>query len=119
MLNTVWKYVKLPKSKTQKGTGRGRHPNPNTWKTGPSELRREKYYAWMKHRAQAKFRNEEHSLTFEDWETFWSDAVFLQRGRQKDNLILTRIDWELGWHVDNCKIAPRREGLIKVRNSHG
>jgi hypothetical protein len=87
----------------------GRHENPDLWVTGPDPIRRDKYYAWMKHKAQAKFRNETYELAFEDWERFWTDEHWFNRGRHVENVILTRKDFELGWHLDNIEIISRSE----------
>lgn len=87
----------------------GRHENPDLWVTGPDPVRRDKYYAWMKHKAQAKFRQEVYLLEFEDWERCWTDEHWFNRGRHSDNVILTRKSFEEGWYPDNIEIIPRTE----------
>ena len=89
--------------------GKGRKSDPNKWVTGPCLLTREKYYAFLKHRSQAKYRGEDHTLSWETWQTLWTDAAWEKRGRKGDSLILGRIDWDLGWQDDNVEIMTRRQ----------
>lgn len=102
------KYVKTARKTTWDGTP-GRHQNPDLWVTGPDPIRRDKYYAWMKHKAQAKFRGEDYELEFEDWERLWPDEAWFNRGRGRDCLILSRRDWAGAWSVDNCEIITKLE----------
>ena len=88
-----------------------RKPRPKCWITGPDELTREKFYAWHKHRAQANYRQEEYSLTFDDWQQLWSDDNFLNRGRASECLVLTRIEREGPWSIANCEVITRLEQL--------
>lgn len=103
----------LPKLKNPNGEykGSGRRVDPNTWKTGPDELTREKYYAFLKHRAQCKFRSEPYNLSWEDWQTLWSDDAFKRRGRKSTDLCMARINFDLPWCVENCVVYPRSEHL--------
>lgn len=102
------KYV--PKaSKLQSTPGKqGRYVNPDHWITGPDPLTREKYYAWLKHRSQARYRKEEYSITWEEWQQLWSDEDFLKRGRSPSHLCLLKIKIEEGWHVNNVTVVARR-----------
>lgn len=88
--------------------GKGRKSNPSKWITGPCLLTREKYYAYLKHRAQARFRKEDYSLTWDTWQSLWTDAVWAKRGRKSDDLILGRVDWDLGWLDNNVEIMTRK-----------
>jgi len=89
---------------------RNRPTMPHKWITGPDPLRREKYYAWMKHKAQAKYRKEEYHLTFDEWETLWTDELFEQRGRQRFSLCLSRLS-ESSWCVENVEVMTRDKHL--------
>lgn len=93
--------------------GPGRAADRAKWPTGPDPLRRDKYYAWLKHRAQAKFRNEPHTLTWDFWESVWPDHVWLKRGRGADDLCLAREDFLDGWHDYNVDIVTRRISLAR------
>lgn len=99
-----------------KGNGkRGPKVNPDNWISGPDPIQRDKYYAWLKHRAQAKFRKEEYFLTWEDWDTLWSIDDFLNRGRYADSLCLSRIDNDGPWDISNVEILTRLEHLRKEK----
>lgn len=101
-----------------KGTpGRGRKTDPDSWKTGPDLLTREKYYAYLKHRSQAKFRGEDHSLTWESWQQYWTDDIWFKRGQKADDYILGRVDWDRGWHDDNVEIMTRTDHF-KIRKKY-
>jgi len=79
------------------------------------EFRRNKYYAWLKHKAQANHRGEYYDLTFQDWETLWPDELFALRGRRPDDLCLMRIDIDGGWTVSNLEIVTRIDYLVRAR----
>lgn len=96
-------------------SGMGRPVNPDLWLSGPDPITHEKYYAWLKHKSQAKFRKEEYELTFEDWQSIWSDADFVRRGRSKTDLCLSRTDVGAAWTLDNCNIVTREQHLKRNR----
>jgi len=105
------KYIPVPKGD---GT-RGPKIRPERWISGTRELDREKYYAWAKHKAQAIYRREPHSLTFEQWCSLWTDELFIRRGRRATDLCLMLIDLEDGWHYHNVTIVERIEHLKRAR----
>ena len=101
---------KLKGNKKHKGDGmRGRYVDPNKWKTGPDLHTREKYYAFLKHKAQAEWRGEDYELTWKDWQVLWPDELYARRGRSIDSLVLARKDWNGVWSLDNCETCTRRE----------
>ncbi len=65
-------------------------------------------YAWMKHRSQAAYRGEDHSITLEEWRSLWPNEQWFQRGRGVDSLCLSKLDIESGWSIDNVEICTRR-----------
>lgn len=90
------------------------------WKMGPDPVRHQKHIAWLKARAQARFRDEPWRLTFSAWERLWQDHWHL-RGRGRDCVMLVRKSWHRAWEEHNCEIVTRREFharqmLIKVEN---
>ena len=87
---------------------------PEKWLSGPDYDDHQKYYAWLKHRSQAWYRGEEHTLTWEEWLSFWPDDIWSQRGRKSHDLVLTRLDCEGSWSRDNCHIITRGEHLVKM-----
>lgn len=91
--------------------GTGRRQTPEKWKTGPDPLQRDKYYGYLKHRSQARYREEDYSLTPEEWLSIWTDEAWLNRGRLSDNYCLVMKDRELGWHMDNVELRQRKTWL--------
>ena len=72
--------------------------------------------AWTRSRAQAAFRGERWSLTWNDFCTFWnSELRWQQRGKAKDCLVLSRFDYEKGWTKSNCCIITRYQHLCASR----
>lgn len=111
------KYIPIVK-KTCPGPGGGRYQDPNIWVTGTDPIRRDKYYAWMKHRAQAKYRNEYYDLTFEQFEQLWIDNdTWFNRGRKGTNLCMSLIDYNLGWTSGNVEVITRLEQLRKPKHN--
>jgi hypothetical protein len=104
------KYTPKPGRVT--GQRRAYITDHNRWICGPDLYQREIFYAWHKHRAQCRFRKEPYELTFEDWQSIWADPdEFAQRGRQRLSIILTRIDDEKSWTMDNVEKITRLEQL--------
>jgi hypothetical protein len=100
------------KRRTNSSLGIKRGPYPHNWCTGPDPRRHEQYYAWLKHKSQAAYRLEEHTLSFEQWETMWNtDYAWENRGRDNLSINLCRIDKEKGWHQDNVQLVVRRSYL--------
>ena len=111
-----YKYAVHTNKGKQRGEPRsGRCVDPESWVTGPDPLTHEKYYAFLKHRAQAKFRNEDYCLTWDDWQELWDDETYLKRGRSADSLCLSRLDFESGWTRCNVHVISRREHLSVKR----
>lgn len=96
---------------SQAKKGRTRMRTPHTWLSGPDPVEHDKYYAWQKHRAQARFRNEDYNLSWEDFQSLWPNELFLQRGRDPECLCMIRLDPDLPWDVSNVEIVTRREFL--------
>ena len=61
---------------------------------------------------QAKNRGETWELDWEPFFELWSkDDRWLNRGRRSDDLCLSRIDMDLGWHPSNVQIITRSQML--------
>lgn len=84
---------------------------PTAYKVGTCPLRRDKRYAWLRHKAQCKFRNEEYNISWEDWENIWSDEDFLKRGRGIDDLCLMKVEIDGDWSVANTQVIRRLDQL--------
>jgi hypothetical protein len=96
------------------GMGEGRSaPRPNTWKY-EDMFDRIRHIPYLRHKAQCHFRGEPFELTFEEFCKFWDTAEKWQaRGRQRESLVLTRIDVEGPWSVNNVEIVTRYEQLTR------
>jgi hypothetical protein len=88
--------------------GRGCGPRPTVWCTGPDPVRHEQYTQFLRQRAQARFRKEGWEIDFEDFVSIWG-GDWSHRGRARDELCMTRQDYNLPWHVSNVVIVPRHE----------
>ena len=83
--------------------------HPNTWKSGPDYIDHQKYYAWLKHKAQASYRGEAYALSWPDWQAIWEGDLWHSRGRDNYDLALTRKDSSQAWSVPNCELITRME----------
>lgn len=105
------KPVKAP------GNG-GRGPRPHVWVCGPDEYKHSMYMPWQRASAQARFRNEGWDLSFEQFYELWKDE-WNNRGRQPDNMCMTRDDYEGAWEIGNVTVVTRREHLQRQQaNRH-
>lgn len=105
------KYATIGVKKTTRSQTPGRITDPNSWKTGPNLEIRELYYAWLKHRAQCRYRNEAYDLTWEDWQAIWPLDLFRQRGKTVNSLCLNRINMDDSWNIHNVQVITRAEQL--------
>jgi hypothetical protein len=96
---------------TQNNSNRGRPIRPETWKSGPTPEQRDKYYAWLKHRAQARYRGEQYDLTWEQWDNLWTSDLFANRGKRADNWVIMRNKLSDSWNINNCEIVLRSDQL--------
>jgi len=94
-----------------KGSGPGRRVDPSLWKYGSDDYTHESHYAWLKHRSQARFRGEDYDLTFEEWHSLWTPETLARRGRSIDSCVLTRVDWDGSWSLDNVRLVTRKQHL--------
>lgn len=98
--------------------GRPRGQYPQNWCTGPDPRRHKQYYAYLKHKSQADYRGEPHELTWPEWETIWNtDSAWEKRGRAREDLCLTMIDADCGWHITNVQVVTRLEQLQLLGHS--
>ena len=70
-----------------------------------------KYYAWLGHRAQCRFRKEEYNLDWSDWDALWTNDKFSLRGRNINSYCMIRIDPGDTWNRNNVLIVTRAEHL--------
>ena len=97
--------------RTKGGNARGVE-RPHVWKCGPDPYKHSMYIPFQRVKAQAKYRQEEFELDFEDFYQLWN-GYWEQRGRGGDDLVMTRIDWEKAWTKDNITLITRTEQCQK------
>jgi hypothetical protein len=67
-----------------------------------------KYLVWLQQRNQAIWREEAWHIDFETWVGLWGE-LWHNRGRQRGDYCMTRLDWSLPWTVDNVHVITRSE----------
>lgn len=90
---------------------------PHTWKH-QGEIPHKQHIAWMRAKAQAHYRNEEWSLTLEEFQEVWLGR-WTRRGRGTNDYVMSRMDPERGWHMDNVACIERIEYLKRQREYKG
>lgn len=88
--------------------GKGMGPRPHTWKSGPDPQLHAQHTQWLRQRAQANFRSEAWTMSFEDFVKIWG-TDWCHRGRASEELCMTRTDYDLPWDLNNVVIVPRHE----------
>jgi hypothetical protein len=84
-------------------------PRPNT-RRYPDPVDHKLFSDWMRARAQAHYMNQEWTITEDDYIELWrTNDRYLKKGRSNDEFCLVRIDYDLGWHLDNVKVITRLE----------
>jgi hypothetical protein len=75
------------------------------------------YHPWQLAKAQAKFRGEEFTLTFDQYYNIWL-PLWDQRGRKSGDMCMTRRDESRGWTKTNTVILTRKEHF-ETRSGRG
>lgn len=85
---------------------------PHVWIIGADAgtYKHSMYHPWQMSKAQANYRGEEWALEFEDFYQLWKDD-WHNRGRDPDNVCMSRLDPEGAWDADNAVIITRKEQL--------
>ena len=86
--------------------GQGQGQRPHTWVTGPDPVTHDQYLAFLRQRAQARYRSEPWLLTFDDFQCLWRDH-WHSRGRGRDDFCMSRRDRDQAWCLTNCEIMTR------------
>lgn len=95
---------------------------PHTWKV-KGDIPHQQYRAWQQTKAQASFREEEFSLSFEEYQKLW-DGLWHLKGRGVDDYCLTRDNPDGAWEIGNVSCIPRidhlrRQKLYKMERNNG
>lgn len=108
----------MQETKRKRGGPKG--PRPYIWKSGPyDEYKHSMYHPYLLSRAQANFRGEEFTLSFEEYYELWKEH-WNNRGRQPENMCMTRRDPDGAWDCKNAYIITRKEHLqIQGRRRKG
>ena len=72
---------------------------------------------WARSRCQARMRDVEWDLTFEEYYRIWMEydpEAWHQSGANSDSLVLGRIDLEKGWTTDNVEIITSQKQKRKA-----
>lgn len=103
-----------PRNAGGHGLGEGRNaPRPSQWKY-EDMFDRIRHVPYLRQKAQCKYRGEAFELTFEDFCTLWdTEEKWLGRGRDRADLVLTRIDIKGPWSMSNVEIITRGEQLTR------
>jgi hypothetical protein len=72
---------------------------------------RDRALGFYRARAQAEFRYETWELTLEQWCEIWPDDIWVCRGREVDDLCMTREDLDGHWSMDNVVLMTRADQL--------
>ena len=99
---------------TQIKRSKGRPAGAASWVSGPDPVLHKLHYAWLRHRCQARYRGEAHSITLTEWYELWL-PYHDQRGRSSDSLVITRVDPQSEWSISNIKMLTRRR---QVQEEH-
>lgn len=80
---------------------------PAVWLSGPDPVDHAIYKTWLTSRAQANFRQEGWTISWQEYLDIWRPH-WHQRGRASDDLCLTRLDPKQPWDVKNIELITRR-----------
>lgn len=93
--------------KNPRGAGRKNRPQPHLVIYPPGIIG-DMRLSYTRMKAQCKFRNEQFQLSWDDYQTIWKDN-WHRRGRHIDSVCLSRLDWSVPWHIDNCILLVRED----------
>tara|TARA_S200002703_G_scaffold22701_1_gene19405 strand:+ start:2113 stop:2493 length:381 start_codon:yes stop_codon:yes gene_type:complete len=70
---------------------------------------------FLRHRCQAKYRDEPYKLTYDDFLTVWYDSKQWQRaGLRKNTYQMKRLDAKLPWQKDNVIVVQHHWRLTNT-----
>jgi len=90
---------------------------PHTWKV-QGEVPHKQYTAWLRAKAQANYRKEIWTLSFEEFQKLWQ-GVWDFRGRGRDDYVMSRDDHHGAWSIGNVSCIRRYEYLKRQSNYKG
>ena len=96
-------------------------PRPQTWKHGPSEALKDLNMAFLRARAQAKYRGEDWRLTFDEFVKRWAGR-YAETGIKSDCTVMVRSDPTGAWSFDNTELMQRGENqgrMMRIKRNAG
>ena len=83
-------------------------------------VQHDKYYAFLKHQSQARYRQEPYALTWAQWQRVWPAELWHRRGRAPHSLRLIRVNPNKSWHEKNCAVVQHdtHMSLITLARLH-
>ena len=69
--------------------------------------------AFVRSRAQAKFRKEDWELTWEEYQNIWKDSWHLRQDTPP--IVLTRIETDRSWCVNNVELTTQNRHIRKTK----
>ena len=85
-------------------------PQPDTWITGPDPQVKAHRLRWSRAKSQARFWSQEWTILWEDYLDLLKTAPG-EWSRDADDLNLTRIDTQKGWHIWNVRLMRRKDAM--------
>ena len=87
---------------------------PHIWKSGPDPVVHQLWLDCQRSRAQAKYRGQEWLITEQEYVDLWmKDDRYKFKGRNRENICMTRIDKTKPWQVSNVVFENRAEHYRK------
>lgn len=72
-----------------------------------------RHIAYLRMKAQCKFRSEPFDLTIEEFFELWPQELWSQRGMRAEQLVMVRQDPEGSWTKSNCLVVTRYQQLCR------
>ena len=88
-------------------------PRPQTWKHGPSQALKDLNMAFLRARAQAKYRGEEWRLTFDEFRDKWAGR-YPETGIQSHCIVMVRSDPQGAWSFANTELMRRGDNQARM-----
>ena len=93
-----------------------RGPKWGDWRY-PTPWKHDCHYAYLRHRAQARYRGEQYAITEQEWMGLWNEGLWNRRGRAPESICLARIVDDLPWCIPNVHFITRYESIRKTHRS--
>ena len=102
-------------------TNRQRGPRPHIWKYGPDPSRKRLHLAFMRSKAQAKFRKEPWEFDFYEFERRW-EGRYHETGIRSTCTVMVRKDPRGAWSYANTELRQRGDNqgrMMRIKRNAG